>query len=138
MTTETQRTPPVEPAIATMLADEEFARREDGDILSRIKEWKLIRARMRLEGCSNDLPYRMAALQGEIARCSPTSFQGVTRMLEMAADIVSEEMRDRDTIFGDGPVFELICRVLRQLYYESGPIAQEQREDVERQAGGAS
>ena len=59
-------------------------------------------------------------------------------MLKMAADIVSEHMRDQYTISGDGPVFELICRVLKELKEESGPIAQEARQDVERRAGGAS
>ena len=136
MNTEAQRTPPIGPATAIMLAHEEFARREDAEILSGVKEWKDIRARMRLEGCANDLPDQMFALQGKIARCAPFGFQGAAKLLDMAADIVGEQMRSRDTIYGDGPVFELISRVLGQLNYESGPIAEEQREHVERQAMG--
>ena len=54
--------------------------------------------------------HEMESLEGRIARFTPNSFLGVRWVLSMPSDILAERIRDPDTILGDGPALQLVCR----------------------------
>ena len=54
---------------------------------------------------------QMLLLEASITRFCPLSFCGVRQMLSMASDILAERIKDPDSLLGDGPALDLVCRV---------------------------
>ncbi len=101
----------------------ERMRREDAPLVELINQWKatyhkylaVIEERV-------EMADRIAALEGQIVRYTPTTFLGLVKVLQMAHMIMSARDAEPDSYIGEGPATILIRRAIDAVDHENGLI----------------
>ncbi len=110
----------------TNVADiNEMMRREDGELYYLVNQWEATYYKY-LVGDEErvGLADKIAALEGQILRCEPTTFLGLVKVLQMAHMIMSARDADPDTYLTGGPATLLIAQAIVAVDHQDGVIGQ--------------
>ena len=101
----------------------EILRRDDEELYKLVQQWEATTHRyLTVTEGRGELADQIAALEGQIVRCTPTTFFGLGSILQMAHTILSARNADPDCYTGDGPVAMLIARAISAVDHEDGVI----------------
>ena len=97
--------------------------REDDELYKLVKDWEATTHRFLGDTAGGAaLADKIAALEGQIVRCTPRTFLGLVRVLHMAHTIMSARDAHPDGYTGDGPATMLIARAIDAVDHEDGLI----------------
>ncbi len=101
----------------------EMLRREDEELYSLVNQWEATYYKY-LVGDEDraELADRIAALEGQIIRCTPQTFLGLVKVLQMAHMIMSARDADPDCYLTGGPATLLIAQAIDAVDHEDGVI----------------
>ncbi len=101
----------------------EMMRRDDEEFVELVKQWEatchkyLAEREGRLERVA-----QIEAIEGQIARHTPTTFRGLGSILHMAHTILSARDANPDCYIADGPATILVARAITATAYSDGVI----------------
>ncbi len=102
----------------------ELMRREDAPLVDLVNQWeatyhKFLAAEI---GKKDRLPEQIESLEGQIVRCTPTTFRGLCSILGMAHTILSTRDANDDLYMSQGPATALVARAIAAVDRENGLI----------------
>ena len=91
----------------------EVMRREDDPLLDLVKQWEATYHKFLAEPKGRlDLADQIEALEGRIARITPTTFPGLCSILGMAHTILAGRDANADDYIAAGPATALVVRAI--------------------------